>query len=959
MDRFIIAGIDRTSHVLLEGIQIEQVLTQAVDTCSFRLKGFQPNEGDEIIVESDAVGRMFGGIIDRVQFDKLVNGVPIYSINCQDYTYQFDRRLVVETYENVAVDVIARDILAKYCSGFTGNNIQTGGPTVEYLPFEYKRPSECFKELAEYVGWDWFVDYFKDVWLFDPSALNKPAPTAITPDVKFRNLKHTIDQQGLRNRVYVRGGTMLSDPWTYSIKADGAARQWILPHKPHQISMTVNGTAVRVGIENVHDEAQFDYMMNYEEKYVRASNQTATIASGTTISWTYKYDIDVITMVEDIASQKAIAAVQGGDGVYEHVIADDSLTTIEAAEAAGYADLRQYANPKVKGSFETEMPGWSPGQLVTIDLPEEGVKGTFLVQKVTITSLTDTMCRYKIDYGGRLLGIADFLKALVSAQQKKKLNDTALLHKFAYGAETAKVTDEVVTISRSVGWKVEQGYESLLDVTMPGDPSFSRSSVAYTSTGVQVSANVPRFEPGKFGQAIMVEEGTTNALSYAFASDTNLLQCFTDIHSGSSVTIDTTQTPPVSGQKVVKHYAAVNDSFIEAKDANGVSYTAASTAKLAITGGAHVTCTIWAKGQNGGEQIEIFIFDYASDTGSFRVRKAQSFIITNTWQRYVVTIQTASDAVRAWMRVDNNLAGQTVYWCAPQLESKAYATSFISSTRFPETLTIPTAGVLNPQEGTVECWVYITPTLGVARKNSVVFIAHKLGTQIISLFHRNSKGENTWAIYTKDASGSTSVVDVPNSLATGWRACALKWTGYRISLLLDGAEVAYINNPKLPTEFEELVIGVWYDKSTSFWNSFIDDLRISSRARTDEEIAAAYQSGLPLAVDADTTYKLPFDGNLTPQKQAISPTLQAVGSNLNVMQLDSQPWAQLQYATSSDGQTWGAWQDVYPSQAKLASVIYPGYYKIKSNRSVSVGVKNWKKPFDESDVITGFVEVSV
>lgn len=92
---------------------------------------------------------------------------------------------------------------------------------------------------------------------------------------------------------------------------------------------------------------------------------------------------------------------------------------------------------------------WSPGQLVTINLPDRGIDGTFLVQKVSISPSTPDRWTYKVDYGGRLLGIADFLKALVSAQQKKKLNDTALLHKFVYGQDNAKITDEIIPTLRS------------------------------------------------------------------------------------------------------------------------------------------------------------------------------------------------------------------------------------------------------------------------------------------------------------------------------------------------------------------------------------------------------------------------------------------------------------------------------------------------------------------------------
>jgi hypothetical protein len=97
---------------------------------------------------------------------------------------------------------------------------------------------------------------------------------------------------------------------------------------------------------------------------------------------------------------------------------------------------------------------WVPGQLVTIDLPDRGINGTFLIQKVTITPATPDKWTYKVEYGGRLLGIADFLKALVSAQQKKKTNDSAVLHKFKYGQETSLVTDELVTTSHAnVAWK--------------------------------------------------------------------------------------------------------------------------------------------------------------------------------------------------------------------------------------------------------------------------------------------------------------------------------------------------------------------------------------------------------------------------------------------------------------------------------------------------------------------------
>lgn len=589
--------------------------------------------------------RFFAGIIVKVELARIQpdKSNRLWQVDCDDYTDLLDRYLVVETYENMAADAIFKDIAAKYCPGFTVNGVRSGAPIIESTgaDFEYIRPSECFKWLCDYVGWHWQPDYYKDLSFFNATELSTPAPMDLKPGGRFRFGKHSIDKQGLRNRVYVRGGTMLSDPQTIEWKADGVGRIWVLPWKPHEVSLQVGEVQKTVGIENVHEEADFDYLMNFQEKYIRCSAHTATPIEGITMSLTARQDINVITMVEDLESQAAIAAIQGGDGVYEHVIVDDSLINIEAAEAAGMADLREHANPRVKGNFETEYvaaggahnvavdqgwqieqlqsdyisyyfyaeeylgqgfiptkemegaikvqaslmsgggfffpvptgwnicldtngkpgtsigykrreandwpktqgewittnieleeplqaykkywlvvqgegfqannqyvkyctasdvyaggmmvrkdgnspweeyPGvdvtfrikatsiktiqetktWHPGQLVAINLPDRGVVGEYLIQKVTITPTfpNPSIWTYRVEYGGRLLGIADFLKALVSAQQKKQIVDTAILSKFVYGEDKISVTDEIDFAYTMEETKVEGSLET-------------------------------------------------------------------------------------------------------------------------------------------------------------------------------------------------------------------------------------------------------------------------------------------------------------------------------------------------------------------------------------------------------------------------------------------------------------------------------------------------------------------
>jgi hypothetical protein len=450
-----IAGVDRVGDLEKGSLRIEQALTFQIDTCSFSIKGEQPAEGEEVIVEDDELGRLFAGIIVKVELGRTFpdKSIKVWNVDCDDYTALLDRRLVVEAYENMSASDIFLDIVAKYCPGFTTNGVRSGAPVVESTgaEFEYKRPSECFRWLCDYVGWHWQPDYYKDLHFFSTEKLASPAPMVLRPGGQFRFGKHTIDTQGLRNRVYVRGGTMLSDPQVVRWKADGVARIWALPWPPHEVSLTVGEVPMTVGVENLHDEADFDYMMSFSEKYIRCSSQTSTPAEGTTMSLTARQDIPVITMVEDYVSQAAIAKVQGGDGVYEHVIDDDSLTTIQAAEAAGMADLREHANPRVKGSFETEVPGWSPGQIVAINLPDRGIQGEYLIQRVTITPATSKLWTYRIEYGGRLFGIADFLQALVSAQQKKRIIEpTRNVQKYIYGEDTLELSDELITTPRTL-----------------------------------------------------------------------------------------------------------------------------------------------------------------------------------------------------------------------------------------------------------------------------------------------------------------------------------------------------------------------------------------------------------------------------------------------------------------------------------------------------------------------------
>lgn len=179
-----------------------------------------------------------------------------------------------------------------------------------------------------------------------------------------------------------------------------------------------------------------------------------------------------------------------------------------------------------------------------------------------------------------------------------------------------------------------------------------------------------------------------------------------------------------------------------------------------------------------------------------------------------------------------------------------------------KTLTIPTTSVINPQEGTIEAWVYVNDAIKNTSVWRYIFGHGSDNTRNwIALRHTT---DNKWEARTSNATGQFSSVAVPDTLSIDWHYFAMRWSPTELALFIDGNKVASVPNPKLPDTLEPTAkIGSWALGDYGWVNTVIDEFRVSNRARTDQEIQSAYNSQLP--VDAWTTLKLDFNGNLNPQ----------------------------------------------------------------------------------------------
>lgn len=435
-----IDSIDRTSDILQGTITIEDIINDKQNTCRFKLvdrsgNGIPAND-DEISITMNDGTKLFAGYVVDVQISSVKEtGVVVASIACIDYARLLDRNLVHKTYENMTDAAIISDIVTTYCTGFgiTTTNV-VAGVTIDQISFNYLQPSQCLRQICDLTGRSWYIDYDKDIHYF-PTVTNAAPFNIDSSNNDYIGLNISKDASQIKNRVYVRGGTKLSDPTTYEEFGDGVKIKFVLPDKPHDVTIEVDRgsgyVAETLGIKNI-DLSGFDWYLNFQEKYIEQDSGGAVLTTAHKVRVTYSYDIPILVAVENTASIIT-------NGVREFAIFDKQIATTQAARDRASAELTDYANNIIEGSFETHTDGFKSGQYININLSAYGINDDYIVQRVIARSQGAGKYIYKIYIASaKTMGIIRFLIELLEANKNLiTLDDN-------------EVVDELVSLSDSL-----------------------------------------------------------------------------------------------------------------------------------------------------------------------------------------------------------------------------------------------------------------------------------------------------------------------------------------------------------------------------------------------------------------------------------------------------------------------------------------------------------------------------
>ena len=406
----------------------------------------------------------------------------VYGINAIDYTKEFDRKLINDSFEDKTakeiVDEFVKEVVNPGLSSTFTTSLMETGSSFDNLRAAFKSPMEIMQRLAEADGnFAWWIDYDKNIHY--KSFGQEVAPFSLTTlSNNFIDLEILADLNKVKNRQVVLGGLEdSSERVTEFHKGDANKREWVLRSLFSDLTMAVGTfsasmTTVSVLPDHINTEVSADYFSNYVMQSVRAATTTSTLTTADIIRFRYNEKVPINVIDEDLVSITALKNLGFGDGVIEgRPIINKSIDKRSEAEDVARAELLKHSNTILSAKFTTEEQGLHPGQVIKINDSNRNINQDFLIQRVKEVIYAGDKSRYEITCASSLLGITELVQKLLKAGEKVQLDEDV-------GIDLLKLLREKISMTAS--WAREGEEEQIEAISM---------TVSFTS-----SAQTPPFE---------------------------------------------------------------------------------------------------------------------------------------------------------------------------------------------------------------------------------------------------------------------------------------------------------------------------------------------------------------------------------------------------------------------------------------------------------------------------------
>ena len=447
-----INAVDRTDFIEFGSLKITQRITRKRDSCFFNIRSHDgrtltPVLGQEVIV-TDGSTKVFGGIITALNNTSQAYKITRWKVECQDYVRLFDHKLVPDTFENQTVDSIIASLDTLYFpADFTRNNVDAP-VLLDYVAFNYKPLSKCLEELADIIGYDWYIDYDKDLHFFSKEENAAPFNLADNDgSFRYNSLVIRRDNSQVRNSVVVRGGEYLGARFTAEIEANGVDFVFRVPYRFSEFAATLTGNVLDVGVDFLNDADDHDALYGFTEKVLRFK-ETDIPSDLAVLKVSGLPHLPVIIKLKSQPDIDAMVSAEGGDGIYEFLIVDKGINSRDGARQRALAELESYAATLSEGEFDTETAGLAAGQQITINSVSRGISDEkFIINKLKITMFSNDTLLYSASVvSTKTFDLVDVLQKLILAETKQiEINPDEIVDLIEAATEEMTISEVLVS----------------------------------------------------------------------------------------------------------------------------------------------------------------------------------------------------------------------------------------------------------------------------------------------------------------------------------------------------------------------------------------------------------------------------------------------------------------------------------------------------------------------------------
>lgn len=421
--------VDKSTLVDWASLKITQMLTSQPDSASFLIKNvpsktYRPALNDDVKIYKDGA-LIFGGVVITTA-ETVDGGVKYFKVTCKDYTELLDGTLCVASYSGQTVGFIINDLITNFAAGLGITQVNvTGTFVVNAASFNYISLSQALTQLANAIpGYDWFIDYNKDIHFFTASSYSAPFGLDDTSGNFLTNtLEFDSDQSQIKNSIVVRGGTLLQNAITNNQTSDGVQLIYYVGYNlssftaKHALAASPTSfLTLTVGQDGVDNPASFNCLYNPNLGLLRFPT-AYPINDVVQTAGTPTYPLlSIITDPVSIATY----------GTKQYLIFDKTITTKQQAIDRATAELAKYKSPNYTGTFTTYKDGLVAGMMLTINCTIRALTGSFKIQQIDITLRTPSAVtsdlRYDVQFCSTLdLGLVEILNKLLIADTAAQL----------------------------------------------------------------------------------------------------------------------------------------------------------------------------------------------------------------------------------------------------------------------------------------------------------------------------------------------------------------------------------------------------------------------------------------------------------------------------------------------------------------------------------------------------------